>query len=88
MNYSPVDQSYTPLDQAYKIHHTNSNTYTGSIKYNPTCIFCSHQISTSLMNDGGSFRRCNKCNKHFRASIVNDAITNYSYSTHHLKGTN
>lgn len=82
--------NYTPLDEAYKIHHVNSNTYTGTLKYNPTCIYCNHNSSTPLMNDrdGGSFRRCNKCKKNFRATTINPAITNFSYSTYHLKGTN
>jgi len=80
--------NFTPLDDAYKIHHVNHNTYNGSIKYNPTCIYCKNGHSISLMNDGGSFRQCAKCKKNFRASIVNPAIQNFSYSTHHLKGTN
>ena len=80
--------NYTHLDDAYKIHHTNSNTYGGNICYNPTCIFCSHPNSSSLMNDGGSFRRCDKCKKNFKANTINSAISNLSYSTQHLKGTN
>jgi hypothetical protein len=80
--------NYTSLDEAYKIHHINSNTYTGSIKYSPVCIYCKHTVSTSLMNDGGAFRRCDRCKKNFKAIILNQSITNFSYSTHHLKGTN
>jgi len=82
--------NYTPLEEAYKIHHVNSNTYSGTLRYQPTCIFCNHNISTPLMNerDGGCFRRCDKCKKHFRANVINPAITNFSYSTYHLKGTN
>ena len=82
--------NYTPLEEAYKIHHINSNTYSGTLKYNPTCIFCNHYTSTPLMlyRDGGSFRRCDKCRKQFRATIVNPAVKNFSYSTNHLKGTN
>lgn len=80
--------NYTPLEEAYKIHHTSSNTYGGTLLYSPVCIYCTHNISVPLMNDGGSFRRCDKCNKHFRATIINPAVTNFSYSTHHLKGTN
>ena len=80
--------NYTPLEDAYKIHHTYSTTYGGTIRYIPTCIYCSHKTSTSLMNDGGAFRRCDKCRKNFRANVMNEAIHNLSYATHHLKGTN
>ncbi len=75
------------LDEAYKIHHTNSNTYSGTIGYSPVCIYCRNPTSTSLMNDGGSFRQCNKCRKNFRATVLNNAISNFSYSTSHLHGT-
>ena len=80
--------NYTPLDDAYKIHHIQQNTYGGNIYYDPTCIFCKHKVSISLMNDGGSFRRCDRCRKNFKASVKTGAIQNFSYSTHHLKGTN
>ena len=81
--------NYTLLDDAYKIHHINSNTYGGSIKYSPICIYCKNPSSKSLMNtDGGAFRQCNLCRKNFKAIIHNQPITNYSYSTHYLKGTN
>lgn len=80
--------NYTPLEDAYKIHHVNSNTYTKTIKYSPTCIYCTNPTSYSLMNDGGSFRRCDRCKKNFRATTLNESISNFSYSTHHLKGTN
>jgi hypothetical protein len=80
--------NYTPLDEAYKIHHTNSTTYSGTIYYSPVCIYCRNATSVSLMNDGGSFRQCNKCKKHFRANILTNAVNNYGYSTSHLKGTN
>jgi len=82
--------NYTPLDEAYKIHHVNSNTYTGTLKYSPTCIYCKHIHSTALMasSDGGAFRRCDRCRKNFKAVVLNEAVSNFSYSTHHLKGTN
>jgi len=82
--------NYTPLEQAYKIHHTHSNTYGGTINYSPTCIYCKNPTSTSLMPsaDGGSFRRCDRCRKNFRATIITNAVNNLSYSTSHLKGTN
>ena len=80
--------NYTPLDEAYNIHHTSSNTYKGTIKYSPTCIFCKNTITIPLMNDGGSFRRCERCKKNFKATVITDAVNNFSYSTYHLKGTN
>lgn len=82
--------NYTPLDQAYSIHHINSNTYGGIIKYTPICIYCKNPSSKPLMNDrdGGAFRQCERCRKNFRANIITEAVTNFSYSTNHLKGTN
>ena len=80
--------NYTLLDEAYKIHHVSSNTYTGTLKYSTICIYCKHNTSKPLMNDGGSFRRCDKCKKDFRATIIGPAVTNFTYSTNHLKGTN
>jgi hypothetical protein len=80
--------NFTPLDDAFKIHHTNSNTYSGTLKYSMACIYCRNPTSISLMNDGGSFRQCNKCRKNFRATVLNDAINNFSSSTSQLKGTN
>lgn len=82
--------NYTPLDEAYKIHHTNSNTYGGALTYCKTCIYCNHPNSKALMieRDGGSFRQCDRCKKNFKATINNQAVQNFSYSTHHLQGTN
>jgi hypothetical protein len=81
--------NYTPLDDAYKIHHIKSNTYVGNILFSPSCIFCNSSTSKPLMkNDGGSFRQCDRCKKHFKARVVNEAINNFSYSTYHLRGTN
>jgi len=85
--------NYTPLDDAFKIQHTNSNTYGGTIKYSTICIYCNHPHSKSLMNDGlmgdgGAFRQCARCKKNFMATVMNPAINNFIYSTHHLKGTN
>ena len=82
--------NYTPLEDAYKIHHTNSNTYGGTIKYSPTCIYCKNPSSKPLMlnQDCGSFRQCDRCRKNFRAIVINEPIYNFSYSTRHLHGTN
>ena len=82
------NMNYTPLDDAFKIHHTNSNTYGGTIKYNTTCIYCKKSSSKSLMNDGGAFRQCTYCRKNFMATVMNPAINNFIHSTQHLKGTN
>ncbi len=76
------------LEDAYKIHHVASGTYGGTLKYSPKCIFCSSDNSISLMNDGGSYRRCMSCRKEFKATILNESVTNYIYSTRHLSGTN
>jgi hypothetical protein len=38
-------------------------------KYSHTCIYCSNPESVSLMNDGGSFRRCIRCKKNFMCRI-------------------
>lgn len=78
----------TPLDEAYKIHHIDPKTYSGTILYSPVCIYCNNPQSLSLMNDGGSFRRCMRCRKEFRATVLNESVTNYIYSTRHLSGTN
>ena len=81
--------NYTPLTDAYKIHHVNTSTYGGPLQYKQECIYCKHGTSTALMaTDGGSFRQCMKCKKQFRATILNEPVANYSYSTQHLKGTN
>jgi len=81
--------NYTPLDQAYKIHHSNSNTYEGTVSYNPICIYCTNTKSKPLIPfaDGGSFRQCVRCKKNFRANIITEAVQNYRYSTHHLTRT-
>jgi len=79
--------NYTPVDDAFKIHHTQSGVYGGTIKYSPMCIFCGCVDSNSLMNDGGAFRQCQKCRKNFRANVVTEAVQNLSYATSHLKGT-
>ena len=50
--------NYTPLEDAYKINHVHSNTYSGTLKYHFACIYCNHPSSKPLMpNDGGSFRQ-------------------------------
>ena len=79
---------FTPLDEAYQVHHVNPNTYNGPLHYSPVCVFCSNPTSLPLMNDGGSLRRCVRCKKEFRATIVSQAVPNFFLATQHLKGTN
>lgn len=82
--------NFTPLEDAYKIHHTNSNAYYGKTQYSSQCPFCPCKDTTPLMQaqDGGSFRRCNQCRKNFHATILSQPVSNYIDSTQHLKGTN
>lgn len=79
--------NFTPLEQAYKIHHIDPTIYSGTLFYSPICIFCNYNQSIPLYS-GGSFRQCLKCKKHFKATILNQAIPNFTVSTSHLKGTN
>jgi hypothetical protein len=76
--------NYTPVDSAYNIEHVNPNIYRGTIKYSKQCIYCSSQESISLLQDG-SFRKCNKCRKNFKAHILTNPIQNYNHSINHLK---
>lgn len=80
--------NYTSVDEAYNIHHTDVTGYVKIPVYSPVCIFCSHNTSQPLMNDGGSLRRCDKCRKNFRATILSEPIQNMRNSTNHLRGTN
>jgi len=81
--------NYTPLNEAYNMHHVNSNTYTQPIQYSSKCIFCGNQDTTALMLNQ-DFRHCNNpsCRKNFRADILSKPVANYIKSTTHLKGTN
>lgn len=81
--------NWTPLEEAYNIQHSNLSNIS-SVIYSPVCIYCGFMASTPLMGnlDGGSFRRCGKCRKDFRAAIVTNPVSNYTISTGHLKGTN
>jgi len=82
------NQPYTSINDAYNIAHVNPHTYKKDVIYDNMCIFCSNLSSKSLMNDGGSFRNCNKCRKNFRAKILSVPVDNYVKSTLHLNGTN
>jgi transcription elongation factor Elf1 len=78
---------FTPLDQAYQIHHVNQNTYSSlnSAKYSSQCMFCGNQNSVPLMErqDRGAFRQCTNpsCRKQFQATILSQPIANYQMST-------
>lgn len=80
--------NYTPLEEAYEIHHSTTNkNYYKQINYSPTCVYCNCPNSTPLMSDG-SFRSCTRCKKQFKATILNSPMPNYTNSISHLKGTN
>jgi hypothetical protein len=70
--------NFTPLDQAYQVHHGNPNMYVSNQvqNVNPKCIFCSSQNSIALMekHDGGALRQCGNpsCRKHFNAVQSNN----------------
>ena len=63
--------NFTPLDQAYQVHHGNPSMYTTNKTQtvNPKCIFCSNTNTFPLMEkqDGGIFRQCGSqlCRKQF-----------------------
>ena len=79
--------TFTPLDQAYQIHHVNPNTYNSlnTAKYSTTCMFCGNQQSVALMEsqDRGAFRQCVNlsCRKQFQATILSAPVANYQMST-------
>jgi hypothetical protein len=77
--------NFTPIEEAYRIEHVKANTYGGSIKYSKNCIYCCCDNTISLLNDGGSFRKCYNCKKNFRANIISSPIINYNQSISHIK---
>jgi len=66
--------NFTPLDQAYQVHHGNPSMYIQNKiqTVNPKCIFCSNTNTFPLMEkkDGGIFRQCGSqlCRKQFTSS--------------------
>jgi len=61
----------TPINDGYKYQtHSEFIKQMKAPIFSQTCVFCSSLKSSSLTNDG-SFRRCNNCNKDFRAIIIN-----------------
>lgn len=79
--------TFTPLDQAYQLHHVNPNTYSSlnTAKYSTTCMFCGNPNSIALMasQDRGAFRQCvnPSCRKQFQATILSAPVANYQMST-------
>lgn len=67
------------IKDAYKVHHIKKDIYSGNINYSKKCIYCLYADSHALLNDG-SFRKCVKCKKHFKAVIINEPIKNYNDS--------
>lgn len=67
------------FNDAFKIHHIKQETYSGPIQYSQQCIYCSYKQSNALLIDG-SFRKCLKCNKHFKANILTQPVKNYNES--------
>jgi hypothetical protein len=61
----------TPITDAYNFNSFSQYINNGGLKsrFSPICIFCSSNDSSSLMNDGGSFRQCNRCKKQFKAIL-------------------
>lgn len=69
--------NFTPLDEAY--HYETYSEFIKNMqfpKYSPICIFCNFTKSTALSADGGSFRRCLRCRKDFKARIYYPNIQN------------
>jgi transcription elongation factor Elf1 len=79
--------NFTPLDQAYQVHHVNPNTYSSlnTAKYSSHCMFCGNHNSVPLMEkqDRGAFRQCtnSSCRKQFQATILSQPVANYQIST-------
>jgi hypothetical protein len=62
----------TPLNDAYKFQSFSTYINNNGLKsrFSPQCIFCSSLESIALLNDGGSFRQCNRCKKQFKAILI------------------
>lgn len=79
--------NFTPLDQAYQLHHVSPNTYSSlyTAKYSPHCMFCGSHNSVPLMEkqDRGAFRQCANpsCRKQFQATILSQPVANYQLSS-------
>lgn len=71
---------------AFNINNVNPSIYRHNVIYSSKCIYCDNIDTNSLIN-GGILRRCNKCRRNFKPNILSDAVSNYAYSTSHLKST-
>ena len=62
----------TPLSDAYQFTSFSQYIKNGGLqsRFSPKCIFCPSTDSTPLINDGGSFRQCNRCKKQFKALLL------------------
>jgi hypothetical protein len=78
-NNKYIIMNFTPLDQAYQVHHGNPSMYTTNKiqTVNPKCIFCGNTNTFPLMEkqDGGIFRQCDSklCRKQFTSSTISQA---------------
>lgn len=72
----------TPLDQAYQFSSFSPYIQSGGLnnRFSPICIFCSSNNSIPISNDGGSVRKCNSCNKQFKANFNNNSQFKPAYS--------
>ena len=71
MNYS----------EAFGHAHIKRTIYSGKIQYNPKCIYCNNIETQALLpNDGGCFRRCLCCRKHFQCQVLTVPVANYNSS--------
>ena len=61
----------TPLNDAYQFNSFSQYISNGGLNshFSPICIFCSSKETSPLINDGGSFRQCNRCKKQFKAKL-------------------
>jgi len=68
--YGSKEITQTPIDSAYKYEtYSEFIKRTEPVKFSSICIFCSACGSIPLLYDG-SFRRCFRCRKDFKAAIV------------------
>jgi hypothetical protein len=65
MNSTPFDTAYTFTTNSEYLRNLDKKISS----FSPICIFCSADRSIGVSNDGGSLRRCIKCNKYFKATI-------------------
>lgn len=75
------------LNDAYKFDtfsdflKQNNPTRPLELIFSSTCIFCLCPESIILTNDGGSLRRCRRCNKNFKAQMIRSSYQEQQYQT-------